>query len=188
MYKPSLLDKLISYLRYKIIFKNIPKDIDNLLDIGCGPTPWFLKLKNNQDIKIYAIDRLQDIKKLPNIKYFSFEIKDKLFFENDFFDAITILAVLEHLENEKEILSEIFRVLKPGGFLLLTVPTKYAKPILEFLAFKLHLINENSIKEHKRYYIKEYLADLMKNIGFDIKKIFYFEFGFNLFVLAQKPL
>lgn len=187
MYKPSL-DKLISYLRYRVVFKNTPQNIGNLLDIGCGEKPWFLGLKNNYKIKFYAIDRFKKIEtKSFDVKYFNFEIKDKLPFENNFFDAITMLAVLEHLEHEKEILFEIFRVLKAGGFFIITVPTKYAKPVLEFLAFKLHLINEDSIKEHKRYYTKRYIKNLLQKTGFNINKIFYFEFGFNLFVLGQKP-
>lgn len=183
----TILDNFISYLRYKPIFKNIPKELDSLLDIGSGKNPWFLKLKKLPS-KIYAIDRFDNIenKSLP-INYLKLEIKDKIPFNDNYFDLITMLAVLEHLEQEKEILTDIFRILKPGGYFLITVPTKYAKPVLEFLAFKIHLINEDSIREHKRYYTKNYLLNLIQNLGFKINRIYYFEFGFNLFVLAQKP-
>src|SRR2546421_2752924 len=42
--------------------------------------------------------------------------------EPDFFDAIICNAVLEHVENPEEVMSEFRRVCKPGGILYLCVP------------------------------------------------------------------
>jgi SAM-dependent methyltransferase len=42
--------------------------------------------------------------------------------EADHFDTILCVAVLEHLENPDEVVREFFRVLKPGGHLILEVP------------------------------------------------------------------
>ncbi|MDW8280030.1 MAG: methyltransferase domain-containing protein [bacterium] len=182
------LDDFISFLRYRPVYKNIPENFNNLLDIGCGQNPWFKNLKNKNNLNIYGIDRFDSINiKDKNINYIKLEIENKLPFNDNFFDFITMLAVLEHLDKDRDILNEIFRILKPNGHFILTVPTIYAKPILEFLAFKLNLINRDSIREHKRYYTKNNLRDLIKKTGFNVNKIFYFEFGFNLFVLAQKP-
>jgi SAM-dependent methyltransferase len=41
---------------------------------------------------------------------------------NNSFDAVVCLAVLEHVPNPESCLAEIFRVLKPGGMLLASVP------------------------------------------------------------------
>lgn len=41
---------------------------------------------------------------------------------DDYFDAILCIAVLEHVENPEEVMAELFRVLKPGGHLILEVP------------------------------------------------------------------
>ncbi|HPA25369.1 MAG TPA: methyltransferase domain-containing protein [bacterium] len=46
-------------------------------------------------------------------------------FEDSSVDAIVCLAVLEHVENPIKAVSEIKRVLKPGGFCLVTVPFLY---------------------------------------------------------------
>lgn len=47
---------------------------------------------------------------------------DKMPIEDGIFDAVLCTQVLEHLEKPKESVAEMFRVLKPGGTLFLTVP------------------------------------------------------------------
>jgi SAM-dependent methyltransferase len=47
---------------------------------------------------------------------------DKMPIENDSFDSVLCTQVLEHLELPRESVREMFRVLKPGGRLFLTVP------------------------------------------------------------------
>jgi SAM-dependent methyltransferase len=46
----------------------------------------------------------------------------RLPFPDDQFDVITMLDVLEHLSDDSRALSEVFRVLKPGGHLVFSVP------------------------------------------------------------------
>ena len=45
-----------------------------------------------------------------------------LSFDDNTFDAIICSHVLEHIQNDKKALSELFRILKPGGFAILQVP------------------------------------------------------------------
>ena len=77
-----------------------------------------------------------------------------------------MLAVLEHLEHPTPILREIRRVLTPSGKLVLTVPSKAAKPILEFLAFRLGIISRAEIADHKTYYDRRSLTRLLDQTGF----------------------
>ena len=42
--------------------------------------------------------------------------------DDDHFDAILCIAVLEHVVNPEEAIAELYRVLKPGGHLILEVP------------------------------------------------------------------
>ena len=41
---------------------------------------------------------------------------------DDIFDGVLCIAVLEHVENPAEVVAELYRVTKPGGFLVCTVP------------------------------------------------------------------
>lgn len=84
-------------------------------------------------------------------------------------------------------LLEIQRVLRPGGITLLTVPSHLAKPILEFLAYRLGVVSEAEIRDHKRYYNKADIKALVeKTQNLKLEKHRYFQLGLNNFVLLRK--
>jgi ubiquinone/menaquinone biosynthesis C-methylase UbiE len=185
----KFLDKLIRYFRVKKILPHITKDKTRILDLGCGPRPWFfdLDLSHLKNKEIVAVDKVEY--KYPQDVSFQFitsDVENSLPFPNDSFDLITALALIEHLKNYRSFLEEVFRILKPGGYFILTTPSPLAKPVLEFLAFKLHLIDEDSIADHKHYFDKNELKNLLSNAGFKIIDIKSFEFGFNIFIKATK--
>jgi 2-polyprenyl-3-methyl-5-hydroxy-6-metoxy-1,4-benzoquinol methylase len=98
-----------------------------------------------------------------------------------------MIAVLEHIENEQEILSEIHRILVPNGKLILTVPSIWAQPVLEFLAYKLRIVSEAEIRDHKRYYTHDRLkAVLVEKTGFQQFTHRYFQFWMNNFCVVVK--
>ena len=43
----------------------------------------------------------------------------------------------------------------------MTTPTRIAKPVLEFLSYRLHLINEDEIREHKHYFNKADIQEII---------------------------
>jgi len=55
---------------------------------------------------------------------------ENLPFDNNSFDAVVSLWVLEHLDNPKKVFSEIHRILKPGGIFLFATPYKYYFPLV----------------------------------------------------------
>lgn len=56
-------------------------------------------------------------------------------------DAVTSLAVVEHLDDSAVHVSEVYRILRPGGVTILTTPSTRANSVLELLAFRLHVID-----------------------------------------------
>lgn len=97
-----------------------------ILDVGCGDG-YFISNLYNKSNYLYAVDvRRKEIdkakKKYRYVKFQNIKVGDKLPFENDCFDVVTLFHVLEHIDSEKRIISEIERVLKPGGILYLSSP------------------------------------------------------------------
>jgi ubiquinone/menaquinone biosynthesis C-methylase UbiE len=56
-----------------------------------------------------------DISVNPKLKLIQGRVDAKLPFPNKSFDAVTALAIIEHVEHPEVMLKEIHRVLKPGG-------------------------------------------------------------------------
>lgn len=69
--------------------------------------------------------------------------------EADRFDAITMLAVIEHVSSEtrKKWFETVTAVLKPGGRLIITVPAPMVDPLLD-IGIRLHLLHGMDAESH----------------------------------------
>lgn len=171
----NLIENLEDYhwwhrARKEIIIDAIINNIQNynekrLLDIGCG-SGYFLStiskyIPNSMGIESHEYSN----KKYNNIK--NCDIFNNGL-ENNSFDIITALDVIEHIENENQFLNEIKRLLcnfHGGGKIVLTVP-----------AYQWLFTYHDVINEHCRRYSLKRLKNLLLDNGFEIEKITYFNF------------
>jgi SAM-dependent methyltransferase len=158
-----------------------------LLDIGCGFNHKFLSTIEPYIEQGTGIDFKVPAVSFGKIRTIQTRLNASLPFADRSFNAVTMLAVLEHLEKPQDILAEIGRVLQEDGKLVLTVPGKRAKPVLEFLAFKLGLISRAEIADHKKYYDLPELRQLAATSGrFAIIRHRSFQLGMNNFCVMKK--
>lgn len=80
------------------------------------------------------------------------------------YDCAVLVNVLEHIADDSAALRELFRVLKPGGSLLLFVPA------LPFLFSRL-----DSVYGHFRRYRRDALARLVADAGFRVREARYLD-------------
>lgn len=180
----NLLDKFIRYLRFKKILPHL--EINSIVcDLGCGDGS-ILKFLSSKIKEGYGIDKKISEFKGKNLHFIRGDITQALPFENKKFNVVLLLAVLEHLESPNSVFREIYRVLKPKGGLILTTPAPRSRFLLEFLAFKLKIISQEEIAEHKHYYSKQELIDLLEKHNFKVLKLKPFCLGLNTLVVAQK--
>jgi len=170
-----------------------------ILDLGCG-SGWFIrdmqyKLKGKRNIKYFALDastvnlNYLENKRLENtIGILGFA--ENLPFPSGYFDAIVCSDALEHLFNPKEALKEMERVLKPGGQLLISTPSKL--PFLLWGAIicvprfvKRLLLNNRSKGAYDAPLYSSKLKSLLSNSGLQINNFknsvllipeFYYQF------------
>lgn len=181
------LDKFIALLRYKKLMSFIPDRMDTICDIGCGKDGRFLKSISERISKGYALDRKIENHTEQNIEFIKvMDIQQGLPLEDESVDVICMIAVLEHLDEPEAIFCEAYRVLKSKGKFILTSPSKMAKPILEFMAFKLKIISANEIKDHKYYYCKTEVNELFKKNKFTNMRFKWFQFGMNQIFIGEK--
>ena len=184
--KEEILEPFLRKMRIKRVLPYIKK-YENcyMLDIGCGWNALLLKELEPYIKQGIGIDFKAPSIKTVKIETISASFEKTLPFDDEKFDVVTMLAVLEHLSYPEIILQEVQRILKPGGGLILTVPSKYAKPVLEFLSYKIHIVNPIEIADHKRYFNKLNLFAIMPE-KMTIQDHYYFQFIFNNFLFAKK--
>lgn len=126
----NVYGRIINYRKVHILetlFSN--KSDINMLDIGAGDLK-FLSSVKNKILKKYAIDIYKNKKSEKDIT----TINDD-FVKHDFkdllFDVATSWHVIEHIPEPKNFLNKVYKVLKPGGFLVISTPN------LNSLGFKL---------------------------------------------------
>ena len=102
---------------------------DRLLDIGCGTGEYTIEMARRfasvdaVDIEPERLELFQQ--RCPDNTTVHPMSANELMFEDETFDVVTMIEVLEHLSNPVTALCEIQRVLKVGGRLLLTTPNRY---------------------------------------------------------------
>ena len=98
-------------------------------------------------------------------------------FDEDSFDAITLLATLEHIRDKSSIARESARLLRPGGRVVITVPSPLVDKILDFLIL-LRIVDGMSLEEHHGF-LPDELPGIFIPAGFRLMKKQKFQFGLN---------
>jgi SAM-dependent methyltransferase len=71
-----------------------------------------------------------------NASLVSIEKPIRLSYPDNYFDSVSILDVIEHVYDQKYVLNEIYRVLKPQGLIVVTVPKKHVFSWLDMGNYK----------------------------------------------------
>jgi 2-polyprenyl-3-methyl-5-hydroxy-6-metoxy-1,4-benzoquinol methylase len=185
--KEPILEPVLRKMRIRQVLPTIQQYPNcKVLDVGCG---WDYRLLKT--IEPYISSGTGIDFKVPEInkgKIATRQIKldARLPFNDDSFDVVTMLAVLEHLSNPLGIVKEIERILSRNGRLVLTVPSKLSKPVLEFLSYRLKIVNEDEIRDHKKYYDYRELQNLSAQTNLTIEQHKYFQMGMNNFCVMLK--
>ncbi len=191
----GLLEGLLARWRQKQADKLIGDSSRDgrLLDLGCGTYPLTLTLTRFGEK--YGLDRnfppevvagFQD----QGIFLMSHDLEhaESLPFESQFFDVVTMLAVVEHLDRPvlARICREVSRVLRPGGRFIVTTPAVWTGPILTVLS-KIGLLSKEEIEEHRPLLSREEMALLMKENSLVQVRSGTFEFTLNTWFLGLSP-
>jgi len=117
------LDRTVLAVRDTVL-RERPNLKGQYLDIGSGTGALIRLIKDSYpSLESSVCDYSDKFMKIPGQKVDIVDLNDgKLPYEDNCFDLVTFTEVAEHLESHREVLREIYRVLKPEGLLVMTTP------------------------------------------------------------------
>lgn len=150
---------LVAYLRHRLHTSPPPK----LLDVGCGTGAILADASRyfdayGMDASPLAIEfcRKRGLSKLFLGNLDAFPGPEK-------FDIITLLDVIEHIDDDLSVLRQASGRLNEGGSILVTVP-----------AYPWLWSSLDEVAHHKRRYTRRTLAAVVRKAGFRIDHLTYF--------------
>ncbi len=157
---------------------------DRLLDVGCHDRVLIDRVAGRIDGAI-GIDGV-----VEPVKDGKVELRRGIFpadadFDDGSFDAITALAVLEHVEDPDAFAQACLRLLRPGGRVILTVPHPFVDRIIDAL-IALRLADGMDFEEHHGFDVAE-TRPIFERAGFRTAVARSFQLGLNRLFVFERP-
>ncbi len=195
-YQPNEQYSFVS-LYYPTILSEAGYDSNaEYLDIGCGTGAKAKKLGTDIGLdlsKIYGVDVKQwsvlteELRKSLDINFEFIDTSGKLPYPDGKFGLVTIFMVLHHVTELKVLISEIHRILKPGGFLMIREhdcrdKIDYMMVDIEHMLYDYIKIPgydpaKYELESKMRYLSADEWTTVFENSGFKLKK---WDFDYNL--------
>jgi SAM-dependent methyltransferase len=136
--------------------------LERALDLGCGDGRLTSELDATEltaaDVSPVALERAA--RRLPGARIVELEPDAALPFDDGSFDLVLCAETIEHVRDVQLLLSEIRRVLRPGGTLALTTPANL--PLGR---------RPDPLSPHLRFFTRRSLRCLLDELGFDVESL-----------------
>jgi SAM-dependent methyltransferase len=168
---------LESFLRQIVPNPKSQDSSSRILDVGCGTGANLEMLAQfGESEGVDVSDDALEFCRRKGLKVHK-GLAEKLPFENESFDLVTALDVVEHLDDDVAGLKEMNRVLKTGGSALIFVP-----------AFMWLWGVQDDVSNHRIRYTKKQIIERLQKAGFEIERATYANWTFFAPILAGRTL
>ncbi len=167
----NILGKYTEPMHCALIKELGGKNVNTLLDVGCGNGTFLSMVLNKFDVAVSGIDiSLKMIEKSKELLDDKADLKvgdsEHLPWNNESFDIVTCNASFHHYPSPELVLKEIKRVLKPDGILMIADPFTPNN----LLRFILNLVIKFSKSGDVRIYSQKEMQELLEKCGFTLIK------------------
>lgn len=175
----------------EVLRKNVRQERPVILEVGCS-SGFMLRLIREQfpnaavmgsDVVQGPLDRLAN--SLPNVPLFHFDLVNCPLPDNSI-DAVVLLNVLEHIEDDTAAVKQVYRILRPGGIAVIEVPAgpglydAYDKALMHYRRYRLSALR--GIVKKANFEVVE-----QSHLGFFLYPAFWLVKQRNKRFLSQEP-
>ena len=162
----------------------------DVLDLGCG-TAEVAKRYGDQIDCYVGVDMRQNVidknkSDLPGCEFHCLRLDDANLHLSRQFDAILMVALIEHIFNQKLFFEQAAKHLKPNGSILITTPTPLGNDVVHRLGAQVGLFARSAADDHIVIYNKHRFHILASEVGLRLDHYETFEFGCNQFAILRK--
>jgi SAM-dependent methyltransferase len=157
-----------------------------VLDIGCHQGE-FLRQLGDRIGPSLGLDPLAVPQRHLRFRLLAEPFREPLPLEDASFDVVVMLATLEHIPDKEPLARECFRLLRPGGRVIITVPSSRVDRIVDLLV-RVRLADGMSLDEHHGFDPTQ-TPKIMARHGFSLEHSGRFQCGLNhLFVFTRNGI
>jgi len=184
----ALLSKILARRRYATIAPYIKGDV---LDLGCYDAHIYEKYA--REITTYCgVERSASaVKELsrqyPAASFYTRDLDCDPLALGKQFDCVLILALIEHLFNQKFVMQQVAKVLKPSGIIVIITPTPFGNDVVHRWGAVLGLFAKSAVDDHICIYNRQRFRILASEIGLTLRYHRYFQVFCNQIALLEKP-
>jgi SAM-dependent methyltransferase len=178
------LDRVLQHWRARMARSWIPQGA-RVLDVGCHQGE-FLDSLGDWIGPSVGLDPLTAPRRAARYQLVPELLREPAPWPEASFDVVVLLATLEHIPNKDPVARECFRLLRPGGRVLLTVPSPWVDPIMAVLC-RLRLAKGMSLEEHHGFDPCT-TPSIFVPSGFALERWQRFQLGLNHLFVFRKPL
>ena len=157
----------------------------NVLDIGCHQGEFLSSLKDRIGPSV-GLDPLTTPVETPRYRLLAETFTEPAPFPDASFDVVVMLATLEHIKDKQPLARECNRLLRPGGRVIITVPSRQVDTIVEWLC-RLGLADGMSLDEHHGF-DPTTTPEVFGKHGFELEQRRTFQLGLNHLFVLRKPV
>lgn len=162
----------------------------DVLEIGCNDAATLgrdnpgLGRYVGTDIDDDALARARE--KYPRREFIKNNIENEPLGFSDEFDNVLLVALIEHILNQRFLLDTCHQALRRGGRLVITTPTPFGNDIVHRNGARIGLFHKSVADHHVVIYDKRRLRAAAEMVGFRLAQHRYFQLGCNQLAVLEK--
>ena len=155
----------------------------DVLDLGCGHAPLLDRCRATI-LSYTGVDRVRALVddcalRHPEGRFVCLDLEEGALDLGAAFDVVAMVAVVEHVFDQRRLFEQARRCLKPGGIIVLTTPTPWGNDVVHRFGAAVGLFSAQAAADHCVIYNRRRLELMAGRVGLRVVDYRTFQLGCN---------